>query len=239
MDRRSLSQSHDGSSCRSRHQRYFRSFGFDFASTYHMETATVFEEKNSDFWNVPSWCYVSLRCLVSVTIAHGIISACFSAAMRLYCGVELQDSEDKVYWFSKLALWTLLELVSGILAACLPVSLKFLRSLKESSLWSKLRGSLQSFPRPKFPALWTSDTQSGAQTAAKGGGSSSRLKRRFREYSHVGSERSMQGETWMEMPSNHIKRTTDIVTTTTTNKSAPNSTAVTSLTWGACNPRDE
>ena len=110
------------------------------------------------------------------TLAHGVTSACISAVMRCYYAVNIRNSEDKTYWLFKSGLWNLSEIASGILAMCLPVSHKFFRSLKESSFWSKLRSSFQSFFRFEFQAPWTSGNHSCEHMATKGNGRSSWFK---------------------------------------------------------------
>lgn len=156
-------------------------------------------------------------------IAHDVISACISAIMRLYHVVKTHDSEDKTDGFYRSGLWTLSEIASGILAFCLPLSLKFFRDLKASSLWLHLRSSLSSFFRLKFSALRTVGTHFGEHAATNGSGRWSRLKRRIRKYIHVDDEQGTQNGYWTETPSHPVVSTTHVVVA----NQAPNSADVT------------
>ena len=140
-------------------------------------------------------------------------SACVSAIVRLYYSVKTQDSINRTSLLSKSILWTLSEISSGILAVCLPLSLKFFRSLEESSLWLNLKSTLQSFARLKSPDLWTVGTYSGEQAATKGIGRWSTVKKRFRIYSHVDNLQATQNGQSMEMHSVLVASTSDVVST--------------------------
>lgn len=142
-------------------------------------------------------------------IAHDVVSACISAIIRLYYAVKIRDSKYRTYGLTKAGLWTLSEIASGVLALCLPLSLKFVRGLKESSLWLHL-SSFSSFSRLKIPALRTVGTHSGEHAATKGSGRWSRLKRKMRKYNHVNNEQGTQNGHLMEMPSRHVVSTTNV-----------------------------
>lgn len=140
-------------------------------------------------------------------MAFDVISACVSAIVRLYYALKTQDSIIRTSLLSKSILWTLSEITCGILAVCLPLSLKFFRSLEESSVWLSLRSTLQSFFRLKSPAL------SGEQTATKGSDRWSTIKKRFRTYSHFDGLRGTQNGQSMEMPFIHVASASHIVST--------------------------
>ena len=71
--------------------------------------------------------------------------ACISAIVRL--GYAVRFIQNEYYNYSKdlylLGFWTLPELASGIFAACLPVTPRFFRSLKDSGSLQKLSQSLK------------------------------------------------------------------------------------------------
>lgn len=134
-------------------------------------------------------------------IAYGVISACMSAIARLYYAAKTQDSMSRTSLLGKSMLWILSEITSGILAVCLPLSLKFFRSLEESSVWLRLRSTLQCFCRLKFPALRAVGTHSGEQAATKGSGRWSTVKARLNKFSHFDNWRGPQNERLTEMSS--------------------------------------
>ena len=146
-------------------------------------------------------------------MAYGVTSACISAIVRLYYAVKTQDSINRTSLLGKSILWTLSEISSGILAVCLPLSLKFFRSLEESSFWLNLKSTLQSFACLKSSDMWTVGTHSGEQAATKGSGRWSTVIKRFRIYSHVDNLQGTQNGQSMEMHSVHVASTSHVVST--------------------------
>lgn len=63
--------------------------------------------------------------------------------MRLSYTVKLYHATDITYYTWLTGVWTYPEMVSGILAACLPVSAKFFQALKDSKPVSRLGSSLK------------------------------------------------------------------------------------------------
>lgn len=101
------------------------------------------------------------------TIAHSILSACASSAVRIYYTIELSHSKDFTYYTSVQALWSLPEMTLGLLAMCLPVSPKFFQSVKDSSFWSSLGSSLHFFSRPYTEAIGIPSTYPDECKASK------------------------------------------------------------------------
>jgi hypothetical protein len=67
-----------------------------------------------------------------------------------------------------MGLWTIPEMASGFLAVCLPVSPKFFRSLKESTIISRLEASLRSLLHPsRNEDTFPSENKSSGNEAAK------------------------------------------------------------------------
>jgi hypothetical protein len=131
-----------------------------------MESANVFQEKDRGFGDLSCGYFVSWRYLLRYS-AHDVISACASSAIRVSNSVKNSDSKDITYDENIMALWAISEMACGILAMCLPVSPKFFRSFKDSSLWSGLRSSFYFFLRFKTEAGWTFSTHSDENKAAK------------------------------------------------------------------------
>lgn len=121
-------------------------------------------------------------------------SACASSAIRLYYTIKLARSKDVTYYISIMGMWTLPEIASGILAMCLPVSPKFFRSLKDSTLWSSLKRIFQPF-RLKPDVLWTSDLHSDVNKVAKSKNDSAGFGTRFRKYNILRGETELVSKT--------------------------------------------
>lgn len=108
-----------------------------------MESAHDSEKKNRALGSLSGWYLVSCkRPFYLYRIAHVHHSACVSAITRIYYSVKMFQIQDYTYYFSILDLWALVEIASAFLAACLPYSPKFFKSLKDSTLWSGFKNSM-------------------------------------------------------------------------------------------------
>ena len=152
--------------------------------------------------------------VISSYVAYEIISACVSSAVRLYYATKLLHSKDITYDISIMIHWAVLELVSGILAMCLPAFPKFFRNLKASRLGIVLRSLL----RGKSEANLKLDIQPGQRNAVKG-----LVQSGFRKYRFLSNEfpTSKNGDSEQdraneyslgELSKNRILRNTQIVT---------------------------
>ncbi|SPB51059.1 unnamed protein product [Aspergillus niger] len=80
---------------------------------------------------------------VSTVFLFGIL-ACASAITRLAYAVLLFTTTNNIAYYSYMAgLWTLPELVAGIIAGCLPSSPKFFQRLRQNKMMTKWGSSLQ------------------------------------------------------------------------------------------------
>ncbi|KAL3259277.1 hypothetical protein ABHI18_005372 [Aspergillus niger] len=80
---------------------------------------------------------------VSTVFLFGIL-ACASAITRLAYAVLLFTTTNNIAYYSYMAgLWTLPELVAGIIAGCLPSSPKFFQRLRQNKMMMKWGSSLQ------------------------------------------------------------------------------------------------
>ncbi|KAL9012830.1 MAG: hypothetical protein Q9173_002422 [Seirophora scorigena] len=72
------------------------------------------------------------------------IFACVASIVRLGYAIKLYIHHDITYYSWLTGLWTHPEMASGILVACLPVSLKFFQKLQQTRFFSQIGLSLQS-----------------------------------------------------------------------------------------------
>lgn len=80
-------------------------------------------------------------------------SACASSVVRCYYSVKAYPSQESVYYLAMMVRWTFLEMASGTLSACLPVSPNFFSHLKKSKVWFGLESSLRSFFHSKTATI--------------------------------------------------------------------------------------
>ncbi|KAM0803469.1 hypothetical protein BDR22DRAFT_970763 [Usnea florida] len=71
--------------------------------------------------------------------------ACVCSIVRLAYATKLYRSTDITYYGWNDALWAIMEMASGIIVACLPLSAKFFQGLEEMGTLSKIRSSLKLF----------------------------------------------------------------------------------------------
>ncbi|KAH8432810.1 uncharacterized protein LDX57_010439 [Aspergillus melleus] len=79
---------------------------------------------------------------VSAVFFVGIF-ACVSSVVRLAYTVHLYQTDNKSYYSYLAGVWTLPELASGIIVACLPVIPRFVRSVDPNNRLSRLGASVQ------------------------------------------------------------------------------------------------
>ncbi|KAI1827654.1 hypothetical protein F4861DRAFT_492070 [Xylaria intraflava] len=70
------------------------------------------------------------------------IIACVSSAFRLVYAVMLQNQDDVIYYTWLAGIWSLPELASGIMVACLPVARKFAYRMFETRMFMGIASSL-------------------------------------------------------------------------------------------------
>lgn len=99
------------------------------------------------------------------TAAHENLRACAASIVRLVYSVQSVHTQDFSYLVGELNLWAIVEATCGILAMCLPISPKFLRSLQDSPVWSTLR--LLSFSRSSARSTGNSEAPSDESKEAK------------------------------------------------------------------------
>lgn len=111
------------------------------------------------------------------------------------------QTNDLTYYYPILNLWALIEIASGVLAASLPYSPTFVRSLKDSNLWSGLGNSgyfstrSKTKSKPKYHSLPYGTELTTTSTKGR-------------------KERSTQASHWTETSQNlQIMRTIHIATT--------------------------
>lgn len=124
-------------------------------------------------------------------MTYNIVSANLSSAIRLFYTVRLGQVQDVTYLIGKLRVWMFLEMTSGFLALCLPVSPKFCQGIKNSSLWSSVtrKWKSQPFLQLKPDAIGMTDLHPGADKVTKGPTSSGTFRALFKKYN------ILQGET--------------------------------------------
>lgn len=101
------------------------------------------------------------------------------------------------YYVSVIGLWTILEIASGFLAVCLPVSPRFFCSLKDSMIVSRLGASLHSLLyRSKNDASFISGRQSSDSEAAKPWKDSKNSKTKLNRYTILPEQHELVQAPW-------------------------------------------
>ncbi|KAL8721636.1 MAG: hypothetical protein Q9225_001725 [Loekoesia sp. 1 TL-2023] len=83
------------------------------------------------------------RIQISIVFLIGII-ACVSAVMRLQYAIKLHMYTDFTYYGFLKGIWTIIEITSGMIVACMPILPRFVQALKQTRFFTQLYSSMQS-----------------------------------------------------------------------------------------------
>lgn len=111
--------------------------------------------------------WVENICWTSSSTAYADISACISSVLGVNSAIKLSHSEDNTYHTYLMTIYSYPEITFGILAVCLPILPKFVKSLRNLHLLSRLNGrSFHSIIHSKIDPR-TFGAQSDISSAAK------------------------------------------------------------------------
>lgn len=100
-------------------------------------------------------------------MTHACISACVSAAIRIYQYIKVSQTKDITHYNLLGTLCSFLELTFGIWVVCLPTLPKFLGSFEKPTFWSDFKNSLRFLIRSKTEPKISEPRCDGSQAATR------------------------------------------------------------------------